>query len=277
MGINEILKDGVKYLEGSEYTNPFFEVRMILANIMDKDISYLVAHSDDTVDKDICEEFFSILKRRQNGEPLQYIFGVTEFYGNDFYIDEGVLIPRNDTEISIEVLDEIFKNNNIESFLEIGSGSGIVSVTMAMKYPNTEFTAIDVSDIAIENTIKNIEKYNLNNIKVIKSNLYENIDKSYDIIYSNPPYIKTSEIQKLQTEVKDFEPMLALDGGKDGLYFYRKIIEGLNSFLNHKGFIVFEIGFDQGNDVVSLLNGYSVNIIKDLSGKDRVIKGKKGE
>lgn len=276
MAINELLKEGLKYLENSEYTNPFFEVRMILSKLLGKDISYLLAHDRDEININIQNKFFEILKRRNNGEPLQYIFGEMEFYGNSFYIDKNVLIPRNDTEISIEALIKIFKDNKIDSFLEIGSGSGIITVTMAMNNENTHFTAVDISDYAIENTMKNIKRYNLNNVEVIKSNLFTNINKSYDIIYSNPPYIRTEEISNLQTEVKDFEPVMALDGGEDGLYFYRKIIDKLDKYLNINGYIVFEIGHDQAADLKMLLKDYDPIVLKDLSGKDRVVIGKKG-
>ncbi|MBP2025272.1 peptide chain release factor N(5)-glutamine methyltransferase [Peptoniphilus stercorisuis] len=277
MEIRVALKEGLNYLENSKYTNPFFEVRLILSRLLDKDMSYLISHDKENLNDDILNEYFNILNRRKNGEPLQYIFGETEFYGNTFYIDENVLIPRDDTEISIEVLNKIFKENNIKSFVEIGSGSGIVSVTMANIYRDTKFTAVDISDYAIKNTLKNIKRYNLENIEVLKSNLFENITGKYDIIYSNPPYIRTDEIEKLQVEVKDYEPMNALDGGIDGLYFYREIIKSAKEFLSDDGYLVFEIGHDQADDLKNLLKDYNVEVIKDLSNRDRVVIGKKGE
>lgn len=277
MEIKQALQEGLYYLEDAKYTNPFFEVRLILSKLLDKDMSYLIAHDTDILDDNIKDEFFSILEKRKSGVPLQYIFKETEFYGNMFYIDENVLIPRDDTEISVESLIEIFNKDKIKSFLEIGSGSGIVSVTMAMKYKDTSFVAVDISDYAIENTKKNINRYNLDNIKVLKSNLYENINEKYDIIYSNPPYIRSEEIENLQIEVKDYEPRLALDGGSDGLYFYREIIKGAKNHLNDGGYIVFEIGHDQAEDLKNLLVNYEVNVIKDLSLKDRVVIAKKGE
>lgn len=277
MELNEALKEGLNYLEDSKYTNPFFEVRLILSRLLDKDISYLIAHDKDILDEKIIDEYFSILEKRKNGVPLQYIFGETEFFGNKFFIDENVLIPRDDTEISVEALIDIFENNSIRSSLEIGAGSGIVSITMAMRYSDVNFTAVDISDYAIRNTKKNIERFNLENIKVLKSNLYENIEESYDIIYSNPPYIKSKDIEELQAEVKDYEPMLALDGGVDGLFFYREIINGLDKYLNKNGYVIFEIGYDQGDDLRELLKDYSVEVLKDLSNKDRVVIAKKGE
>lgn len=277
MELNEALKEGLNYLEDSKYTNPFFEVRLILSRLLDKDISYLIAHDKDILDEKIIDEYFSILEKRKNGVPLQYIFGETEFFGNKFFIDENVLIPRDDTEISVEALIDIFENNSIRSSLEIGAGSGIVSITMAMRYSDVNFTAVDISDYAIRNTKKNIERFNLENIKVLKSNLYENIEESYDIIYSNPPYIKSKDIEELQAEVKDYEPMLALDGGVDGLFFYREIINGLDKYLNKNGYVVFEIGYDQADDLRELLKNYDVEVLKDLSNKDRVVIAKKGE
>lgn len=277
MEIRVALKEGLKYLENSEYTNPFFEVRLILSRVLNKDMSYLISHDTEELNEDILKKYFNILSRRESGEPLQYIFGETEFYGNSFYIDKNVLIPRDDTEISIEVLNKIFKENNIKSFIEIGSGSGIVSVTMANMYRDVDFTAVDISDYAIKNTLKNIKRYDLQNIEVLKSNLFENITGKYDIIYSNPPYIRTDEIEKLQVEVKDYEPMNALDGGADGLYFYREIIKSAKEFLSDDGYLVFEIGHDQAKDLEDLLKDYKVEVIKDLSNRDRVVIGKKGE
>lgn len=277
MEIRVALKEGLKYLENSEYTNPFFEVRLILSRVLNKDMSYLISHDTEELNEDILKKYFNILSRRESGEPLQYIFGETEFYGNSFYIDKNVLIPRDDTEISIEVLNKIFKENNIKSFIEIGSGSGIVSVTMANMYRDVDFTAVDISDYAIKNTLKNIKRYDLQNIEVLKSNLFENITGKYDIIYSNPPYIRTDEIEKLQVEVKDYEPMSALDGGADGLYFYREIIKSAKEFLSDDGYLVFEIGHDQAKDLEDLLKDYKVEVIKDLSNRDRVVIGKKGE
>ena len=277
MELNEALKEGLNYLEDSKYTNPFFEVRLILSRLLDKDISYLIAHDKDILDEKILDEYFSILEKRKNGVPLQYIFGEIEFFGNKFFIDENVLIPRDDTEISVEALIDIFEKNSVRNSLEIGTGSGIVSITMAMRYSDVNFTAVDISDYAIRNTKKNIERFNLENIKVLKSNLYENIEESYDIIYSNPPYIKSKDIEELQAEVKDYEPMLALDGGVDGLFFYREIINGLDKYLNKNGYVVFEIGYDQGDDLRELLKDYSVEVLKDLSNKDRVVIAKKGE
>lgn len=277
MVIRDILNRGIKYLENSEYTNPFFEVRLILSKILGYDISYLISHEDENIDKEIENKYFDILRRRNNGEPLQYIFGIVEFYGRDFFIDDNVLIPRNDTEVSIEVLKKLFENYKIENFLEIGCGSGIVSISMAIENKDIKFTSCDISDYAINNTKKNISKYNLDNISVVKSNIYSNIKDKYDIIYSNPPYIKTEEIDYLQREVKDYEPHLALDGGIDGLCFYRKIVSKLDKFLKKDGFVVFEIGHNQSSELRNILSEYNFFIIKDMSGRDRVVIASKGE
>ncbi|RVU55218.1 peptide chain release factor N(5)-glutamine methyltransferase [Anaerosphaera multitolerans] len=276
MVIGEALEKGLKYLENSEYTNPFLEVKVILSHLLNKDISYFISHSEDELDIEVEKEYLEILNRRKQGEPLQYILGEVNFYGRDFYIDNNVLIPRNDTEISVDVLREIFKNNKIDKFLEIGCGTGVVSITMALMNECADFLAVDISEYAIKNTIKNINKYDLKNISVIQSNLYSNVTGSYDIIYSNPPYIRTEEIKNLQAEVKNFEPILALDGGCDGLYFYRKIIEGAKNRLNKNGFLVFEIGYDQAEDLKIILKDYEIKVFKDLAQKDRVIVAYKG-
>lgn len=276
MGIVEALQKGLNYLEKSEYTNPFLETKLILEYLLGKDSSYFVSHGDEELDRVVEERYFEILKRRKSGEPLQYIIGEVNFYGHKFLVDKGVLIPRNDTEKSVEVLISLFKENNVKNFLEIGCGTGVVSITMALKYKSSKFTSVDISESALRNTLKNIKLHKVENIDLIKSDLYSNVNGSYDIIYSNPPYIKSGDIETLQEEVRYFEPLNALDGGTDGLDFYRNIVRGANKYLNERGFLVFEIGYNQADDLKKILAGYDVSIYRDLSGNDRVVVASKG-
>lgn len=272
MKIIEALIEGRKYLEELEYTSSIYETRKILSDLLNKDLSYLIAHDRDELDESIEREYFEILKKREMGIPLQYILGKEDFYGRTFKVLDGVLIPRQDTEISVEKLLEIIKNNEVKNMLEIGCGSGIVSITIDLE-TDISITCVDISSFAIENTKINKKLHN-SNINILKSDLFENVKGKFDLIYSNPPYIKTDEIDKLQIEVREYEPRLALDGGSDGLIFYRKIIEKAPNYLRKGGFLVFEIGHDEANDIFKLMEkNFKVEVFKDLNSLDRVILG----
>ncbi|WP_454206837.1 peptide chain release factor N(5)-glutamine methyltransferase [Peptoniphilus sp. Marseille-Q6390] len=272
MKIKEALIEGRDYLKDLEYTDPIYETRRILSDLLNKDLSYLVSHDEDLLDSKIENKYFEILEKRQKGIPLQYILGEEDFYGRTFKVIEGVLIPRQDTEISVEKILNIIENNQINNMLEIGCGTGIVSISMDLE-SSIDVTAVDISEKAIENTRINKEKLN-SKIKIINSDLFSNINEKFDLIYSNPPYIKSSEIENLQVEVKDYEPRLALDGGEDGLFFYRSIIKSSPEFLNHKGFLVFEIGHDEAEDICNLMKDkFKVEVYKDLNNLDRVVVG----
>lgn len=272
MEIKEALIEGRKYLKDLEYTDPIYETRRILSFLLNKDLSYLVAHDSELLDSTVEERYFEILDKRKNGMPIQYILGEEDFYGRNFQVLEGVLIPRQDTELSVELLLKIIRTNNIKSMLEIGCGTGIVSISVDLE-TKVDVTAVDISQKAIENTKINKEKLG-STIKILKSDLFSNIKDKFDIIYSNPPYIKSNEIEKLQVEVRKHEPRLALDGGKDGLYFYKKIIDKAANYLNNKGYLIFEIGHDEAKDICALMeNKFYVEVYKDLSKLDRVVVG----
>ena len=272
MKIKEALIEGRDYLKDLEYTDPIYETRRILSDLLNKDLSYLVSHDEDLLDSKIENKYFEILEKRQKGIPLQYILGEEDFYGRTFKVIEGVLIPRQDTEISVEKILNIIEDNPVNNMLEIGCGTGIVSISVDLE-SSIDVTAVDISEKAIENTRINKEKLN-SKIKIINSDLFYNINEKFDLIYSNPPYIKSSEIENLQVEVKDYEPRLALDGGEDGLFFYRSIIKSSPEFLNNKGFLVFEIGHDEAEDICNLMKDkFEVEVYKDLNNLDRVVVG----
>ena len=275
MKIKEALIEGRDFLKNLEYTDPIYETRKILGEILERDLSYLVSHDKEELPASVERKYFHILKMRQEGLPLQYILGREDFYGRTFTVLEGVLIPRQDTEISVEVILKILKNNNIKNLLEIGCGSGIVSITLDLETKGQVYiTAVDISPQAIKNT--NVNKNNLkSNIKILESDLFDEINEKFDLIYSNPPYIKSHEIENLQVEVRDHEPRLALDGGSDGLYFYRKIIKDAPNFLNSHGYLVFEIGYDEAEDISSIMKeNFDTKIYKDLNSLDRVVVGR---
>ncbi|MBS6720425.1 MAG: peptide chain release factor N(5)-glutamine methyltransferase [Peptoniphilus harei] len=274
MKIKEALLEGRNFLKNSEYTDPIYETRKILAEILNKDLSYLVSHDNEELEEAIKNKYFDILKKRKDGIPLQYILGREDFYGRTFTVLEGVLIPRQDTEISVEVILKILKENNINKMLEIGCGTGIVSITVDLESKRKmDITALDISPYAINNTAIN-KKNLMSNIEIMESDLFDKVSGKFDLIYSNPPYIKSCEIENLQLEVKDHEPRLALDGGNDGLYFYREIIKEAPNYLNNNGFLVFEIGYDEAEDISLIMKkNFDTKIYKDLNHLDRVIVG----
>ncbi len=275
MDINSLLRYSVEKLQNIAYTNPFVESRYILKELLNVDDSYLIVNGSRELEESIVEEFKSIIKRRVEGEPLQYILGKTYFYGNEFFVSRDVLIPRSDTEISVETIISTLSENNLNSMVEIGVGSGAVIISVG-KAIDIYIEGVDISDSALELTKRNMEKHSVN-YRVYKSNLFENVEGTFDLIYSNPPYIPRNELDKLQLEVREFEPILALDGGEDGLNFYREIVKKAEEHLNPNGYLIFEIGFDQGERVKKLLeeNNYTeIEIIVDLENRDRVVKGK---
>ncbi len=224
-------------------------------------------------------EYAKILKmtsRRKKGEPLQYILGSTEFMSLEFFVGEGVLIPRQDTETFTETVLDMLKYEKAYKVLDICTGSGCIGISIAYYRENVQADLIDISDTALETARKNAahndmqERVNIYKCDILK----EYPDKKYDIIVSNPPYIESDVIQTLQTEVRDYEPHLALDGGTDGLMFYRRIIGIAPKILNKNGIVAFEIGYNQGKAVSSMMTEFSnVQIIKDLCGNDRVVIG----
>lgn len=214
--------------------------------------------------------------KRINRMPMQYILGVCEFMGLDFNVNKHTLIPRGDTEILVERAIKIINDNNYKSVLDIGTGSGAIAVSIA-KYTNAKVTAVDISEEALKMALYNAKSNNVD-VEFILSNLFDNVKSKFDLIVSNPPYIEKDVIKTLEPDVKDYEPVLALDGGADGLDFYRKIINNCSNYLEENGSIIFEIGYNQCKAVSALLDLFSfqsINVEKDLAGLDRVLIGYK--
>ncbi len=213
-----------------------------------------------------------ILARRKTREPLQHIFGFVPFYNIELKTDSRALIPRDETAILVEKALEFINQNKYKTLLDIGTGSGAIAITIKKNAPEVIVTASDISEKALSLATENA-KSNDADVSFIKSDLFENIDEKFDVILSNPPYIPTKDIEKLEKELS-FEPENALDGGADGLDFYRDIIAEAKSHINKNGLLMFEIGFDQGDAVRTLLakNGFTETfLLKDFSGLDRIV------
>jgi len=282
--INELIKIGVDRIKGRQYGNAILEATLLLSKLMNVDKVYIYTHGREKVPEDIVEKFMEAIEKRSKGYPIQYIIKEKEFMGLDFYVEEGVLIPRPDTEIIVEyILEYIDKNHPHQQInvLDIGVGSGAISLSIAYYKKNAHVCGVDISSQALKVANINKDRFNLNNVELIESNLFERINKErkFHIIVSNPPYIPTEEMEYLQEEVKKYEPRTALDGGKEGLDFYKRIIPESREHLVEKGLIIFEIGYNQAENIKHMMreNGFNdVKVLKDLQGLDRAVLGIKG-
>ena len=266
-------------LKSSDIENVEYEIKAILTGTFGVDLNKFILDMDNEFepDKDLEAKYLSRIEKRKEHIPLQYIINKQNFYGLDFYVDESVLIPRYDTENIVDRIVKDCKENKCLSVLDLCTGSGCIAVSLK-KCGFEKVYAADISDKALA-VAKHNAKLNNADIIFLQSDLYENFPKEirFDIIVSNPPYISTDEIARIEKQVRDFEPKLALDGGRDGLDFYKKIINLSKNFLNNKGRLYLEIGYDQSKDVVDLAKkeGYdNIVIIKDLSGRDRGVSMK---
>lgn len=245
-----------------------FELRQMLSYVLKADrIGYSELQTQ--LDEEQSRELSEMISRRLGHEPLQYILGKWEFMGLPFFVNENVLIPRQDTETLAEIAEHFIKSRSYASMLDICTGSGCIGISIAKR---TGISAVlsDISIPALHVAKKNAE---LNGVccSIIESDLFENIGGSFDIITANPPYIETGVCESLQPEVR-MEPRLALDGGDDGLKFYRRISDEFAEHLNRGGTLLMEIGFDQGESVPELFASIGrVKVHKDICGNDRVV------
>lgn len=282
MIIKEVLKSSIEEINKLNIEDASMKVKMLLSDILGKEKEYLLIHDNEELSQDVLDNFYAKLNRLKDEEPIQYILNKQEFMGFEFYVDENVLIPQPDTEILVEEVVDISKkiNNNSNELrvLDMCTGSGAIAISLSKLIENASVSASDISDgalnVAKENAIKNSV-----NIEFYKSDLFNDISKNvkFDIIVSNPPYIQTEVIKGLSKEVQS-EPFIALDGGEDGLVFYREIIKNAKDYIVEDGYLALEIGYDQKESVTNLLreNGYKNIYSKtDLSGNDRVVVGQK--
>ena len=241
---------------------------------------YLLRQSDEVPDG-VAEGFMSHISRRTEGIPVQYITGLASFMGLDFHVNENVLIPRFDTEVLVETVLSLLPESGEVDILDMCTGSGCIAVSLAIlgkkKGRDLNAYAADISEEAVLVARKNAEA-NGADVSFIQGDLFENVTGEFDIIVSNPPYIRTGDIEELDVTVRGYEPKQALDGDKDGLKFYRKITEDSLKHIKNKGLLCYEIGYDQAEDVESIMSkaGYKdIHILKDLAGLDRVIWGRR--
>lgn len=274
----EVYKQGVNMLEAAEVSEAALDARLLLEYVCDTDRNTLLVHGDREVTADEAGRYDELLAVRAKRIPIQQIMGVQEFMGLEFEVNEHVLIPRQDTEILVEeVLKHLHDGMRI---LDMCTGSGCILVSLLHYSNDCSGVGADISKEALAVATRNAGKLLPEGKKVefIHSNLFEQISGKFEVIVSNPPYIRPDVIETLMPEVKDHEPILALDGGTDGLDFYREIVNAGKEYLMGGGMLFFEIGYDQGEDVKNLMKkaGYAeVTVVQDYAGLDRVVYGTK--
>lgn len=274
MTYQEMLNMGEKTLEKEQIAEARIDAWRLLEMVCRIDRNFYYLHMEDDITEEQLSGYRIALKKRAEHVPLQYIIGETEFMGLRFKVNSSVLIPRQDTETLVEEALKAVKPDM--KVLDLCTGSGCIIISILHYAPNITAYATDISKQAL-NVAKENAKMNETKVNFERSDLFDNVAGSFDMIVSNPPYIKSLDIPNLMPEVGQFEPPEALDGKEDGLYFYRKIIAACGSHLNPGGSIFFEIGADQGKAVAGMLReaGFSeIRVIKDLSYNDRVATGK---
>ena len=281
MTYSQIYKQGAEKLRQNDVENSDFDNRVIFENIFGLDRVRLAIKGEQNAPKDEIDSFFKCIDERISGKPLQYIVGVWEFMGFDFFVGDGVLIPREETEILVKEVQKELQNSKSEKVIfDLCSGSGCIGISIAKLCENCKVYLIEKSPLAIKYLEKNIKQYGLQNVVVINSDITRGFDffdlPNPDIIVSNPPYIKSGEIKKLQKEVQK-EPKMALDGGDDGLYFYKILAEKWAPYLCEKGMIAVEIGDEQEKDVCDIFSEvYSIIETKqDFNEINRVVIARK--
>lgn len=282
MTIEEILRNATQKLkEFGVGDTPRLDCEVLLSKSLDCDRLNLILNAKKSVPDDAMERFSAYLKRRLNDEPVSYILGCREFMSLEFQVLPGVLIPRPDTEVLAEFAIENAKKLKNPYVLDLCTGSGALAVSIAKYCEQSHVFAVDFSDICVKTADENAKANGVSErVNVIKQDILEDfeLENKFDILVSNPPYIKTEVIKTLDKTVKDYEPSSALDGGEDGLVFYRRIAHIAPKFLKNSGILAMEIGYDQEKEVYDILNEAKVfsdiDFICDLAGIKRVVKAK---
>ena len=274
MKLQRVLADTALRLSHSGIESAARDARVLTAYALEVPISDLSLKINDKVSSNIISKLEKLILRRINREPISKILGRREFWGRTFSINKNVLDPRGDTETLIDYVIE----KPVKKVLELGTGSGVIAVTLACAWKEVQVTAVDISEDALLLAQINAEKFNVENkIQFLKSDWFENVEGIFDMIISNPPYIGWVEQDKISAEVKKYDPEIALFAGYDGFDAYKKIIPSLSKFLNKDGLVVLEIGASQSSQVKDIMNSsgfFDVEILKDLSGKERAVAAK---
>lgn len=281
MLLKELQKMGIEELKQKGIEEPEVKARLLLQHELKVTREYLIINNNEQIENKIEKKYIEDIQKIIQGVPLQHITQKQEFMGNTFFVNENVLIPRPDTEVLVEEVINILRKEKSTKILDICTGSGAIAISIAKNIENVKIYATDISKKAIEVAKKNAKINKVEEkIEFIESNLFENISENdFNIIVSNPPYIESEVIKTLYIEVQK-EPIIALDGGSDGLDFYREIIEKANKYLSKNGYLCLEIGYHQKEEVTKIIEKYKYKDTyskKDLGNNDRIIITKVGE
>tara|TARA_B100001027_G_scaffold20654_1_gene12209 strand:- start:3 stop:845 length:843 start_codon:yes stop_codon:yes gene_type:complete len=275
MKIEIAIKKACQELKKYKISSALLDSELLLSKVIKKDRKFILLNSDKKLNQNDQNIFKNLILERSKGKPVAYLTGLKSFWNSSFKVDDRVLIPRPETEIIVEQVLKIYKNKDNLNFLDIGVGSGCISLSILKEKKSFLATGIDLSQDCIEICRYNANKLGVNNrIKLMKSDVDNLIFRKYDLIISNPPYINKFNLSKLDRDVKDFEPRLALDGGLDGLSVIRKVIKKSSELIKKRGKLVLEIGYDQKEPVKKMLNEsnfYINKTLRDLAKNDRCI------
>ena len=275
MNIQTLLNQARKMLDNSLNTSSKLDSEILLSKIIKKNRQYLILNSNEELKKENIKSFDYLVKRRKKGEPIAYLINKKEFWKQNFYINQNVLIPRPDTEILVEETLKLFNVNSKLNMLDIGTGSGCILISILKERRNFFGTGIDISKKAINVARFNAKMHQLSNrVKFYNSDVDKFLIGKYDLVVSNPPYIKRQDLKYLEVDVKGFEPKLALDGGKDGFSKITKVISKTSTLLKRNGRFILEIGFGQKKKILSILkqNNFFINkVVKDYGKNDRCV------
>ena len=275
MNIQTLLNKANKILGSSSSKSPKLDSEILLSEAINKNRQYLILNSNEELIKENIKSFENLLKRRKRGEPIAYLVKKKEFWKQNFYINKNVLIPRPDTELLVEETLKLFNVNSKLNILDIGTGSGCILLSILKERRNFFGTGIDISKKAINVARFNAKMHQLSNrVKFYNSDVDKFLIGKYDLIISNPPYIKQQDLKCLEVDVRNFEPKLALDGGRDGFSQIIKVISKTSMLLKKNGKFILEMGFSQKNRILSILrqNNFLINkVIKDYGKNDRCV------
>ncbi|WP_072090888.1 peptide chain release factor N(5)-glutamine methyltransferase [Candidatus Pelagibacter communis] len=275
MNINLAINEGSKILKSKFIPNSILDAEILMAKIINKDRNYILLNSSNSINKNDLNNFYKLIEQRSLGYPLAYLTKKKSFWDSEFFITKDILIPRPDTELVVENILRLTKQKSKINILDIGVGSGCIIVSILKERENFRGTGIDLSKKCLIISKKNAVAHKVSSrLKLYKSDVDKfNLGK-YDLIVSNPPYIKKHKLKYLERDVAEFEPRLALDGGLDGLSEIRKVIKKSSELIKKNGKLILEIGFDQKNKVINLLKkeGFYIDSTqKDLANNDRCI------
>ncbi len=275
MNIQSAVIEGTNILKDKSILSAQIDTEILMAKALNKNREYIILNHDKVLNNENLEYFKKLVLERATSKPIAYLLNKKFFWKSEFFVNKNSLIPRPDTEILIEQILKITKNMHSLRILDIGVGSGCILLSIIKEKRNFYGTGIDISKNSLEISKINAQKLSLNGrVKFYKSDVDKFVRGKYDLIVSNPPYIKRSDLKYLESDVIKFEPKLALDGGLDGLSVIRKVVKKSSELLKKNGKFILEIGFDQKNKVIKLLNneGFYINrTVRDLANKDRCI------